>query len=124
MMGLRVCFWVALGISAWVLAGPAKAQDSLDAGKTPAQLFASDCAVCHKSPLGLSKAGGIFGLSSFLRQHYTTSRASASAIADYIEQLDRAAAAEPRKTPPKRAVRRDQSRKPAPAKKSSTSSNG
>ncbi len=42
--------------------------------RRPAQLFASDCAICHKSPAALSKAGGLFGMESFLRQHYTASR--------------------------------------------------
>ncbi len=33
-----------------VLGAPLRAQENLDSGKTPAQLYASDCAVCHKSP--------------------------------------------------------------------------
>ena len=35
-----------------VLGAPLRAQENLDFGKTPAQLFASDCAICHKSPQG------------------------------------------------------------------------
>jgi outer membrane biosynthesis protein TonB len=63
---------------------PALAQENLDAGKTPAQLFASDCSVCHKSPRGLAKAANSLSLSSFLRQHYTSSQQNASAIASYL----------------------------------------
>ena len=65
------------------------AQENLDANKTPAQLFASDCVICHKSTRGLTRAGGVFGLESFLREHYTASRESAAAIARYLRQVDR-----------------------------------
>jgi len=33
-----------------ILGVPLRAQENLDFGKSPAQLYASDCAVCHKSP--------------------------------------------------------------------------
>ena len=58
--------------------------------KPPAQLFASDCtgAGCHKGPQGLGKkANGIGGLSGFLREHYTNSRESAAALANYLTKL-------------------------------------
>jgi len=64
------------------------AQENLDRGKTPVQLFASDCSICHKSPQGLAKAGGVLGLDNFLRTHYTASRESASAIASYLRSVD------------------------------------
>jgi hypothetical protein len=72
-----------LGIGLGLLASPlgAGAQD-LDAGKTPAQLFSAHCAACHRSPQGLAKQ--TFTLGSFLRQHYTTSSATASALAAYV----------------------------------------
>ncbi|HZP69005.1 MAG TPA: hypothetical protein VFB29_03595 [Pseudolabrys sp.] len=70
------------------LANPAVAQESLDKGKSPAQLFASDCSPCHKSPQGLAKSGGLFGLDSFLREHYTASRETATAIANYLKSMD------------------------------------
>lgn len=112
-MGLRAGFWGVLGLGMLVMAGPAAAQDNLDRGKSPAQLFASDCTICHKSPAGLSKGGGLFGLSGFLREHYTTSRELASALAAYIELVDRAAAASAApKAAPKRAVKRTQPAKP------------
>ncbi|HXZ46673.1 MAG TPA: hypothetical protein VEH02_08090, partial [Pseudolabrys sp.] len=58
----------AIFVAGLCVAGAAGAQESLDQGKTPAQLFASDCSVCHKSPHGLTRGGGIFGLESFLRE--------------------------------------------------------
>lgn len=61
---------------------PLRAQD-LEAGKTPAQLFASNCSACHRSPAGLAK-GREPGLVGFLRQHYTTSAASAAALASFL----------------------------------------
>jgi hypothetical protein len=67
----------ALGI------GPAAAQD-FTAGKTPAQLFQSDCTACHKSPAGLAKGRDARGLTSFLKEHYTTKEESAAALASYL----------------------------------------
>ena len=93
-------------VLALLLALPAlsRAQENLDARKTPAQLFASDCAVCHKSPQGLAaKAGGFSGLEGFLREHYTTSRESAAAVAGYLRAVGSGPAAPARnaKRPPK-----------------------
>ena len=77
-----------------VLGVPLRAQENLDFGKSPAQLFASDCAICHKSPQGLAaKGGGILGLEGFLREHYTASRESAAAIAGYLRAAGNAPAA-------------------------------
>jgi hypothetical protein len=91
MLGLARRWGAALAVLAvlapWA-AAPAVAQEDLDRGKTPAQLYASDCAICHKSPRGLSRAGGYFGLSGFLRQHYTASRQAAVAIAAYLQKID------------------------------------
>ncbi len=83
-----------MGIFAGVLAVlygiPAGAQENLYGNKTPAQIFTSDCAICHKSPQGLSKAGGAFGLGleSFLREHYTASRESAALTRQHIQAVD------------------------------------
>ena len=65
------------------LSGPAVAQD-FSAGKTAAQLFASDCSACHRSPAGLAKGQSTGALASFLREHYTTKPESASALAAYV----------------------------------------
>ena len=78
---------LAAGFLAVALAAPAAAQENLDSGKTGAQLYAADCAICHKSAQALKKSGGIFGLSSFLREHYTASRESAAAIASYLDTV-------------------------------------
>ncbi len=72
-----------------VIAGAATAQENLDFGKTPTELYASDCAICHKSPRGLARSGGIRGVQSFLREHYTASREAAAAIAAYLQAVDR-----------------------------------
>ena len=76
-----------LGCLAAFVAAPARAQESLDTGKTAAQLFASDCVICHKSPQGLAKSGGVLGLDNFLREHYTASRESAATIAAYLRSM-------------------------------------
>ena len=73
---------------AMMVAGAASAQDNLDAGKSGAQLYQSNCAICHKSPQALNKSGGgLFGLDSFLREHYTSSRESAAAISAYLNTV-------------------------------------
>ena len=88
----------------------ALAQDNFDAGKTGAQLFASDCAICHKSPQSINRnVGGPFGgLDSFLRQHYTASREAAAAITAYLNSVGSGpAAATPRSGKAKRKAADD-----------------
>ncbi|HLZ02188.1 MAG TPA: hypothetical protein VKR55_08550 [Bradyrhizobium sp.] len=63
---------------------PALAQENLEAGKTPSQIFAGTCTACHKSPRGLLKTVSPSSLSSFLRQHYTTSPNMAGVLASYL----------------------------------------
>ena len=75
------------GVVGSLAAAPAGAQENLDSGKSGAQLFASNCALCHKSAQGLRKSGGPLGLSGFLREHYTSSRESAAIIATYLESF-------------------------------------
>lgn len=96
--GAALALWFAV---------PAAAQERLDYGKTPAQLFASQCAICHKTVNGLSRNAGLFGLDSFLRQHYTASRETAAAIAAYIEAMDKGA------PPPVQRTRRTTKKPPA-----------
>ncbi|MES2031983.1 MAG: hypothetical protein V4477_22620, partial [Pseudomonadota bacterium] len=62
---------------------PAQAQN-LEAGKSPSQIFAGGCAVCHKSPRGLLKTVAPGALPAFLRQHYTTSTDMAASMAAYV----------------------------------------
>jgi hypothetical protein len=92
MMGLVRCARVALAVLTLGLATPSGAQESLDAGKTGAQIFASDCTLCHKSPQGLNKSGSLFGLSGFLSEHYTASKQSADAVAKYLASIPDASA--------------------------------
>jgi hypothetical protein len=107
--------WTMLALIALALSSPASGQDSLDKGKTPAQLFASDCSSCHKSPQGLAKSGGLFGLDSFLREHYTASRESAAAIANYLKSMDSRPSGSGRAT--KRSGKGDDKAKPEAKKK-------
>jgi hypothetical protein len=60
------------------------AQENLEAGKTPSQIFAGTCSACHKGPRGLLKTVPAGSLSSFLRQHYTTSPNMAGLLANYL----------------------------------------
>ncbi len=62
----------------------AQAQENLDAGKSPSQIFAGTCTACHKSPRGLLKTVPPGSLSGFLRQHYTTSPDMAGVLASYL----------------------------------------
>jgi hypothetical protein len=110
-------YGIRLLIGAWAvcLATGAGAQESLDHGKSPVQLFASDCSICHKSPQGLAKSGGLLGLDSFLREHYTASRESAIAIANYLKSMDRGPAAPGRAS--KRTAKGDEKAKADEKKK-------
>ena len=100
--------WLAVGASAWWLVNSAVAQETLGRNKSPAQTFASDCAVCHKSPQGLAKsAGGLFGVEGFLREHYTSSKESAAALANYLRSQDSG----PAGSRTRRAAKGDQSKR-------------
>jgi hypothetical protein len=74
----RAC---AIGLALAVNASVVRAE-VLYEGKPPAQLFVIQCGECHKGPRGLVKSPS--GLSSFLREHYTTGRDQAEAIAKYL----------------------------------------
>jgi hypothetical protein len=71
----------ALGILSLLVGfatAPAGAQN-LDAGKSPAQIFADTCSACHRRAQELKKPSA-----SFLRSHYTTSQAEAASLAGYL----------------------------------------
>jgi hypothetical protein len=78
----RTLFFGVVGMAALVSA-PAPAQD-FTAGKTPAQLFSSDCAECHRTPGGLAKGRDARALAGFLREHYTTKSDTAGSLAAYV----------------------------------------
>jgi hypothetical protein len=61
----------------------AQAQN-LEAGKSPAQLFAGTCNACHKSPRGLLRTVSPGSLPGFLRDHYTTSGDMASQLSAFL----------------------------------------
>jgi hypothetical protein len=86
------CVRLVFGFLALAVAGSAKAQGDLDQGKTAAQLYASACATCHKSPQNLSKTKWSFGLESFLREHYTSSSESAAILAVYLKGQEKLSA--------------------------------
>ena len=112
------------GLVILVSVAPASAQDILDRGKSAQQIFASDCSVCHKTPQGLAKSGGLFGLQGFLREHYTASRETAALLARYLEAAGEPPAADPKKQPrrtakpsdPKPSDPKPSDNKPAEAK--------
>jgi hypothetical protein len=62
----------------------AHAQVNIDQDKTPAHIYASDCAVCHKSIRGLANGRGPTALATYLAEHYTSSDSEAAALAAYV----------------------------------------
>src|SRR5262245_874857 len=75
----RLAPWIAgaLGI---LVASSALPQGNIDAGKSPAQLFADTCSNCHRRPSELKRGAS----ASFLRQHYTPGAQEAAAMAGYL----------------------------------------
>jgi hypothetical protein len=73
-----------IGLSGAILGdtAPALAQSNLDAGKSPAQIFADTCNGCHRSAREIRPAGP-----GFLRQHYTTGAREAAAMAAYLAAI-------------------------------------
>jgi hypothetical protein len=73
-----------IGLSGAILGvpAPALAQSNLDAGKSPAQIFADTCNGCHRSAREIKPAGP-----GFLRQHYTTGAREAAAMAAYLAAI-------------------------------------
>jgi len=71
-------------IGGFVMA-PALAQNqNLEAGKSPAQIFAGACNACHKGPRGLMKTVSPGSLPGFLKEHYTTSPDMAALLSAYL----------------------------------------
>ena len=77
-------FATIIGLLVGLAPAVAHAQTNIDQGKTPAQIWANDCAACHKTPRGLSNGRSSMTLASFLREHYTSSREQAAALAAYV----------------------------------------
>jgi hypothetical protein len=74
----------ALALLAGLALPVAHAQVNIDQDKTPAHIYASDCAVCHKSIRGLANGRGRTALTSYLAEHYTSSDSEAAALAAYV----------------------------------------
>src|SRR5262249_24068747 len=66
---------------------PVQAED-LDHDKSASKLFADTCASCHRSARGLAKGRFSLTLWFFLKQHYTSSSASAQALTAYLQSVD------------------------------------
>jgi hypothetical protein len=114
---------VAAGLALAALGGAACAQEDFDRGKTGAQLYASDCAICHKSVQRLNPdVGGLFGLRGFLEQHYTASREAAAAVAAYLQSVQREAGPQRRESAraKKRGEGEPKARRPKSAEKKTT----
>ena len=79
---------LSLSIIVIALTGGTAPAQNLDQGKSGANLFAAHCAACHRSPRGLAKDRFGWTLSYFLRQHYTSSSASAQALTAYLQTVD------------------------------------
>jgi hypothetical protein len=62
---------------------PVQAQN-LEAGKSPSQIFAGSCSLCHKTSRGLLKTVPPGSLPGFLREHYTTSSDMASLLSAFL----------------------------------------
>jgi hypothetical protein len=77
-------FAPTIGLLAALAPAMAHAQTNLDQGKSASQIFATDCAECHKAPRGLANGKNSAALTDFLREHYTTSRDQAAALAAYV----------------------------------------
>lgn len=77
-------FASALGLLAALAPAVALAQTNLDQGKSASQIFSAACVECHKSPHGLAKGKSADTVAEFLREHYTTSRDQAAALAAYV----------------------------------------
>jgi hypothetical protein len=60
------------------------AQVNIDQDKTPAHIYESDCAVCHKAIRGLANGRGRTALTAYLTEHYTSSDSEAAALAAYV----------------------------------------
>jgi mono/diheme cytochrome c family protein len=102
---------LAMAITVSLTAPEARAQENLDRDKSGQKLFAATCAQCHRSPRGLSKGRISFLLTYYLRQHYTSSAASAQTLSAYLQAVD---------TPP--AKSKTAARKARPAEVATTGS--
>jgi mono/diheme cytochrome c family protein len=77
------CIVAAMTLAVVACAGLASASaEDFNAGKTPEQLFASNCSGCHKSPRELNRDPRT--LAPFLALHYTAGKEDADALTRYL----------------------------------------
>lgn len=77
-------FAPTLGLAVALAPAMALAQVNIDQDKSPAQIYAGDCAACHKSIRGLANGRSAGSLAGFLSEHYTASSKEAAAVAAYV----------------------------------------
>jgi hypothetical protein len=77
-------FALTIGFLAVLTPAVGRAQTNLDQGKSASQLFAAACAECHKAPHTLAKGKSAATVAEFLREHHTTGRDQAAALAAYV----------------------------------------
>jgi hypothetical protein len=77
-------FALTIGFVAGLAPAMAQAQTNIDQGKSASQLFGNSCAECHKAPQALAKGKSAAAVAEFLREHYTTGRDQAAALAVYV----------------------------------------
>jgi hypothetical protein len=80
---LRVSLSLLIGAMV-LLPSRVPAHTDYSAGKTPEELFNSDCSGCHHSPHRLARGPNERSLTGFLREHYTTNIQSAESLAIYL----------------------------------------
>jgi mono/diheme cytochrome c family protein len=90
--GLRRVMPLVAGLAVILMASPSGSQGNIDAGKTPAQIFSDTCSACHRRPQELKSSSA-----SFLRRHYMTGTAEASAMATYLAAVGNDPRADQRK---------------------------
>lgn len=90
----RIARWV-VGAAALITVFPAQAQSNLDAGKSPAQIFADTCNACHRSARELRQTNA-----RFLLEHYTTGGQEATAMAAYLASVGSDPRAAQQRRPP------------------------
>ena len=73
----RLAPWL-IGLIGALTTVSADAQN-IDAGKSPAQIFADTCSACHRNARELRRTS-----TGFLRTHYTTGQDEAAAMASYL----------------------------------------
>jgi hypothetical protein len=80
----RALSLAAASLIGCLMATVSQAQQNLDAGKSPLQIFNGNCSACHKSARGLLRTVAPGSLPGFLRQHYTTGSEMAQMLSGYV----------------------------------------